>query len=115
MGLRYPALRPERRGTFTGQCCGPLCPGESASHLADPEEIAVPLFSGDNCKQSPKASARLGAWPEPLCRNAPPPELSLPGPSVTGRYLPALAAQLSRRKIRARISGRARTRPGRIE
>jgi len=48
-------------------------------------------------------------------RTATPPALSLPGPFVTARYRTTLASYLSKRKVRARISGRVRTRPGRIK
>src|SRR5215471_10697586 len=48
-------------------------------------------------------------------RNATPPALSLPGPFDTARYRTTLATYLSQRKVRARISGRVRTRPGRIK
>jgi hypothetical protein len=30
-----------RRGTFTGQCCQPLCAGDIAKHLCDPPTITV--------------------------------------------------------------------------
>lgn len=57
---------------------------------------------------------RLGSLAPTRSRNVTPPVLSLPGPSVTARCRPALAAYLFARRVRARISGRARTRPGRI-
>ena len=57
---------------------------------------------------------RLGSLAPTRGRNATPPVLSLPGPSVTARCRAALAAYLFQRRVRARISGQARTRPGRI-
>jgi hypothetical protein len=60
------------------------------------------------------ASALLGAWHTARGRTVTPPALSLPGPFVTARYRTTLATYLSRRKVRARSSGRARPRPGRI-
>ena len=57
---------------------------------------------------------RLGSLAPTRGRNVAPPVLSLPGPSVTARCRSALAAYLFVRKVRARISGQARTRPGRI-
>ena len=33
--------RDGRRGTFTGQCCQPLCAGDAARHLSDPSIITV--------------------------------------------------------------------------
>src|ERR1700682_2499019 len=115
MGLRYPGLRQERRGIFTGPCCRPLGAGDAAFHPVGREEIAGTLSPGPVARwQLVRAKARLGAWHTTRCRTATPPALSLPGPFVTGRRRPALAAYLSARKVRARSSGRARTRPGKI-
>ena len=61
-----------------------------------------------------KCFGRLRSVAHRRGRNVTPPELSLPGPSVTVRCRPTLAAYLSARRVRARISGRARPRPGRI-
>jgi hypothetical protein len=58
---------------------------------------------------------RLGSLAPTRSRNVTPPVLSLPGPSVTARCRAALAAYLFVRRVRARISGQARTRPGRIK
>jgi hypothetical protein len=72
------------------------------------------LLRGGLWKGPSGASALLGAWHTTRGRTVTPPALSLPGPFVTARYRTALAAYLPRWEVRARSSGRARPRPGRI-
>jgi hypothetical protein len=60
----------------------------------------------------PQCFSRLGSLAYRPGRNVAPPELSLPGPFVIRDR--TLAAYLSARRVRARISARARPRAGRI-
>jgi hypothetical protein len=55
---------PGRRGTLTGQCGQPLCPGEATSHRVGPQRRTVVGAAGEGWRSSlRKASAGLGAWP----------------------------------------------------
>jgi hypothetical protein len=102
-----------RRGTFTGQCGQPLCPGETATHPDGPQRQTVPCAAKES-RWTPKCFSRLGSLALRRGRNADPPELSLPGPFAIAHCWPTLAAYLSSRRVRARISARARPRTGRI-
>ena len=64
LGVRLTRLAPGRRGTFTGQCGQPLCPGEATSPRVGPQPRPV-LGAARSSGRSlcPKASASLGAWP----------------------------------------------------
>src|SRR5208337_4470110 len=100
-------------GPFTGQCGQPLCPGEPTTHPDGPQR---PTVSGaaERSQRTPKCFHRLGSLAPRRGRNVAPPELSLPGPFVAAHYWTTLAAYLSARRVRARISARARPRTGRI-
>jgi hypothetical protein len=55
---------PGRRGTFTGQCGQPLCPGEATSHrVGSQPRPVVGAARGRGRSLSREASAGLGAWP----------------------------------------------------
>ena len=79
-----------RSRTFTGQCCQPLCPGDSTKHPDGPSVVTKSRPTGE--RSIPKASAGYGAWPIHQGRNVTPPRLSSPDPSDTGCCLPALVA-----------------------
>jgi len=71
----------------------PLGTGEIALHLGGPSAIAVTLAEGNRfLGEAEQCFSRLGAWHTNRCRTATPPVLTLPGPFVTVRYRPALAA-----------------------
>jgi hypothetical protein len=101
--------RTGRRGTFTGQCCQPLCAGDPASHPAGPR--AVTEFRRERIPFRGFRRSRSLAFQRD--RNAMPPAPSSPGPSVAACCQTTLARS-SRKRVRVRISGPARTRPGRI-
>lgn len=111
--------RDGRRRTFTGQCCQPLCRGDTTRHLSGPTAVTEVRQS-----ENPSgASAVFGAWLSAPGRNVIPPPPFSPGPSATPRCRAALASYLSASstfrlhwpsRVRVRISGQARTRPGRI-
>jgi hypothetical protein len=84
---------PGRRGTFTGQCGQPLYPGEITSHLVGPQRgTVVPRCEGKRTVPLPRGFGRLGSVAYRPGRNVTPPELLLPGPSVSDRCRPLLAA-----------------------
>jgi hypothetical protein len=102
-----------RRGTFTGQCGQPLCPGETTTHPDGPQRPTV-ACAAERSSWTPRCFSRLGSLALRRGRNVAPPELSLPGPFVAAHCWPTLAAYPSVRRVRARISARARPRTGRI-
>jgi hypothetical protein len=63
-----------RRGTLTGQCGQPLCPGETTSHPVEPRRPTV-TRAAKSVTRRPGASADSGAWHLDLGRNVIPPEL----------------------------------------
>src|SRR5580700_5172972 len=63
----------------------------------------------------PQGFGRLGSVAYRPGRNVTPPELRLPGPSVTVRCRPMLAAYPPGWEVRASVSARGRPRTGRIE
>ena len=93
LSVRLTRLVPGRRGTFTGQCGQPLCPGEATSHrVGSQRRTVVGRCEGKRMVPPPRGFGRLGSVAYRPGRNVTPPELRLPGPSVTGRCRPMLAA-----------------------
>jgi hypothetical protein len=86
-----PRGTPRRRGTLTGQCGQPLCPGETTSHLDGPQRPTV-ACAAEGDRRVPQCFGRLGSVACRLGRNVTPPELSLPGPFVAARCRTTLAA-----------------------
>ena len=80
---------PGRRGTFTGECGQPLCPGEATRHLVGPQRrTVVRAARGRGRSLSRKASAGFGAWPTDPAETWPLPScacLAPPSASVAGR------------------------------
>jgi hypothetical protein len=114
--------RAGRRGTFTGQCCQPLCAGDATKHLSDPWVVTEFRRHGTSCQsfiRSRGLAYRSG-------RIVTPPALSSPGPFAATRCRATLASYPLRLlgtakpcliafgEVRVRISEQARTRPGRI-
>jgi hypothetical protein len=111
-----------RRGTFTGQCCQPLCAGDIAKHLSDPSTVAV-LRSRKNPFQSfssirnlahhsrPKRDPSRTILTWPLRRHSLPSDAGCIAPPP---LRPATARLHWLWRVRVRISERLRTRPGRI-
>ncbi len=86
-----PAFR-ERRGTFIGQCCRPLCSGDTANHPDGPRVVTeYRLAKG---RSIPWGFSWLGSVARHPGRNATPPELTPPGPFVTRHCFRALATYL---------------------
>ena len=71
-----------RRGTFTGQSCLPLCPGETANHLPTASRITA---CPDLRPVRGQRFSRMRSLASSTGRIAIPPELACPGPSVTAR------------------------------
>jgi len=76
-----------RRGTFTGQCCQPLCSSETVTHLQEPSAItASPQIKSQHPAQRaihrPQDFGQV-TEPRPSCRpTSIPLEPSSPGPSA---------------------------------
>jgi hypothetical protein len=87
--VRLTRPRPGRRGTFTGQCGQPLCPGDATSHRVGSQRRAVVRAArGRGVSLCRKASAGLGAWPTDPAESWHLPSypcLAPPSPSVAGR------------------------------
>lgn len=101
--------RTGRRGTFTGQCCQPLCAGGPTRHLHGPQAVTESRPAGvpsQGFVKFRRLAHRVG-------RIVTPPAPSSPGPFAAAGCPATLAAYPSKR-VRVRISGPARTRPGRI-
>ena len=111
---RYPpdrVGRARRRGTFTGQCCQPFCPGDPARHPDGPSQVTEHPALRKHATAS-DASANDGAWH--------------PARAETRRLLDYLrlvpsSAQVAPhrwlhtpKRVRAEIPVRARTLTGRI-
>ena len=104
--------KPERRGTFTGQCCRPLCSGDTTNHPAS--SLTNRNASGERNESSVLQQAKeLGTlvqaetWHLPNC-----PCLAPPSAPIAGRRW---LHSLPKGKIRARSSVRVRPRTGRIK
>jgi hypothetical protein len=82
-----------RRGTFTGQCGQPLCPGEITKHPDGPQRPTV-ACAAEESRWTPACFSRLRSLAHRRGRNVTPPELSLPGPFVSVHCWAPLAAYL---------------------
>ncbi len=114
-----------RSGTFIGQCCQPLCSGDPARHLDGPTVVPEYRQSGEldrlpGLQQAPElgppsrpkrdTSQTIFAWP--LHRHRLPGDPGCIPPSTPSvRLWTSIAID----GVRAKISRRARTRPGRIK
>jgi hypothetical protein len=110
---RSPLPQAGRRGTFTGQCCLPLCPGETASHLRVAERItAFPVpRTGSQTDPTLQPNEELGAARRP---NRDSSRTRSPWP-LRHRSLRTDTGCLPRStRVRGDRSEQARTRPGRI-
>lgn len=112
IGSRYPfgrVGREGRRGTFTGQCCQPLCAGDATKHLNGPGAVTESRHLGipfQGFSKFRNLASRSG-------RNVTPPALSSLGPFDAARCQATLATYPPV-GVRVRISKQARTRSGRI-
>ena len=101
-----------RSGTFTGQCCQPFCPGDSASHVDGPP--SEPSYRSLRRLIVPPGlqAARDPGPPSPPKRDASRTVSTWP---LRHRSLPRDAGCIPRRgRVRVKISERVWSRPGRI-
>jgi hypothetical protein len=93
IGERYSGKQiRRRRETFTGQHRQPLCPGDPAKHPERPEQVTVYLDSEKERTTSSPCFSRNGSLAPARGRNATPPGLYSPGPSVAVGRPSTLAA-----------------------
>ena len=83
MGLAY-RHEAGRRGTFTGQSCPPLCPGETANHPGDADRLTASADRRRSCEYRPRFGRMRSVAPR-RGRIAIPPESVLAGSFVAGR------------------------------
>ena len=85
-------LHCRRSRTFTGQCCQPFCSGDATSHSDGPRVVTKCRHVRERIVS--QGFIRFRSLAHHPSRNATPPELSSPGPSVADCYRSTLARKL---------------------